>query len=107
MEKPSWSPPRAREAEAAASAKIETIRAVRVMAVPPVRRDTGFGRRVPGKELGREPVLKDLLHAGAEDVDVVGGRVDAGSDSEAVELGMDDRRRHDPVLLPEVRLELL
>src|SRR4030095_2789533 len=100
MEKPSRSPPRAREAEAAASAIIETIRAVRVMAVPPARRDTSFGRRVPGKELGREPVLKDLLHAGAEDVDVVRGPVDAGSDAQTVELGMDDPRRHDAVLVP-------
>src|SRR5262245_4455499 len=128
MEKPSRSLPRATEAAAAASAKIETYRAVRVMAVSPAGRDTGPGPGFPEtsraspfqgvaslaqvtsklpRRLGRKAVFQDLFHARAEDVDVVGCRVDAGCDPQPVELGMDDRRRHDSMLVPEIRLQLL
>src|SRR5215831_20195751 len=97
----SWAP--SRVAAASATMPSQPRRSDRFMC--PLR---SGGTPQPGSgSLGGKPFLQHDFHAGAERVEFGRRRVDARRDPQAVELLMDDRGRHDPVLVPEVGLELL
>src|SRR5512138_948663 len=56
---------------------------------------------VPGR-LGGKTFLHDLLHLFGEEIHFVRARIDVRRDTQPGELGVDDRSRHDPMLLPQV-----